>query len=205
MNPTLKAKISEKYQLQNFDIQISEGERQSLIEALEKESVFYKAFKDELLLNNIRKTTFNAENATVFTIPFKEQDKAIILKFTIIGSKYTEDNEFIVERQQDSKEVGSFKIQTKENEFFRAHLDNGIKKIEGIVKANNGKQVQFDDCYGNHGGTGFCQREPGESTSTCYKAEVDEFCSDLISCAGLLHWGVHAVILASCSCGAKMC
>lgn len=62
-----------------------------------------------------------------------------------------------------------------------------------------------DDCYGNHGGTGFCQREPGESTSVCYKAEVDEFCDDLLGCEGLLYWQVHALILASCSCSATLC
>ncbi|WAC42049.1 hypothetical protein [Pedobacter sp. SL55] len=205
LNPNLKAKIAEKYQLKNFDVQINENERLSLIEALEKQSVYYKEFQSELLLNNIRKTTFNAENATVFTIPFKGKDKALVLKFSIIGSNYVEDNEFVVERKLESKEVGFFKIQTRENEVFQAHFDNGIKKVEEVVKTSDNRQVQFDDCYGNHGGTGFCQREPGESISACYKAEVDEFCSDLLSCAGLIHWGVHAVILASCSCAAKMC
>ena len=62
------------------------------------------------------------------------------------------------------------------------------------------------DCMGNHGGTGFCQRQPGERFSSCYKAEKDEFCDSFVSCLAVdLLPPVMLLIAAACSCNATPC
>lgn len=45
-----------------------------------------------------------------------------------------------------------------------------------------------------------CQREAGETTSGCYKREVDEFCDGFIGCVALTQVSVHVLILALCTC-----
>lgn len=45
-----------------------------------------------------------------------------------------------------------------------------------------------------------CQREEGETTSACYKREVEEFCDGFIGCVALTQVSVHVLILALCTC-----
>lgn len=53
---------------------------------------------------------------------------------------------------------------------------------------------------GNSVSVGLCQREQGETTSQCYKREVDEFCDGFIGCVALTQVSVHVLILGLCTC-----
>jgi hypothetical protein len=75
------------------------------------------------------------------------------------------------------------------NEEFSTDLING--------KPTNLKGIQSDNLASR---ASLCQRQKGETTSDCYKREVDEFCDGFIGCVALTQVSVHVLILALCTC-----
>ena len=83
------------------------------------------------------------------------------------------------------------------NEKFSCLLNEGIPyEIKNLqpenILLNRNLSVRADPKL--------CQRENGETTSQCYKREVDEFCDGFIGCIALTQVSVHLLILALCSC-----
>lgn len=60
----------------------------------------------------------------------------------------------------------------KEGEAVLITVKDGLTEINDL----DPKQWNYYFTTKYHGGQGFCQRMKGESFSTCYKAEADEFC-----------------------------
>ena len=82
-------------------------------------------------------------------------------------------------------------------------ISNGHEVVTIQIKDGQ-KNVSSRSMDWDHGGTGFCQRENGESFSNCFKAESDEFCDSFISCIALATQpSVAMVIAVACSCDCK--
>jgi hypothetical protein len=88
----------------------------------------------------------------------------------------------------------------KEGEAVLITVKDGVTEITGL----DPKEWTYYFTTQFHGGSGFCQRMAGESFSTCYKAEADEFCDSFISCIAVSTQPIVAIaIAAACSCKAK--
>jgi hypothetical protein len=65
-----------------------------------------------------------------------------------------------------------------------------IDYSSGVAIATDAQDLQslgfsfISDCQGGHGGTGFSQREAGESFSSCFNQERDEFVMDFLVALG---------------------
>ena len=208
LDSKLVEKVVEKYNLKEFYEKTQEKEQILIINLLKSSSSFYKEVSSELDIQSTRKTSRNDDNIVIYSIPFKgNTERMLVLKNQIIGDVQVKIAEFLLDRTLESDEVGFIRTKTNKNEVFLTNFNSGFKEIKNINSKNDSGTIKTfsTDCAGNHGGTGFCQREPNEKISDCYKAEVDEFCSDFASCAGLLYWQVHILILGSCSCSATQC
>jgi hypothetical protein len=74
------------------------------------------------------------------------------------------------------------------NEEFTSTLVEGVPTDLQRLPGGNSVRVSL------------CQREKGETTSQCYKREVDEFCDGFIGCVALTQVSVHVLILALFTC-----
>ena len=114
----------------------------------------------------------------------KKGDKVVVLA----GKDKGKQGEITRVMPQDNKAI--VEIQ-KGSEIVTLTIDDGQKLITS--------RTAVDD----HGGNGFCQREAGESFSTCFKAETDEFCDSFISCIALATQPAVSIVIAlACSCHA---
>jgi hypothetical protein len=115
-------------------------------------------------------------------------------------------NDFLYGRKLKDKENGQIII-TNNNDATLINIVNGVQTYSPIESQSiEFKALQMKDCEGNHGGTGFCQRQAGERFSDCYKSEKDEFCDGFWSCIAVdTQPQVMLLIAAACSCGASPC
>ena len=84
-------------------------------------------------------------------------------------------------------------------------ISNGHETVT-VNLADGKKNIATRTADWDHGGTGFCQRETGESFSACFKAESDEFCDSFISCIAMATQPTVAMVIAaacSCKCNCK--
>lgn len=140
----------------------------------------YASVKEMLDLSHIE--TVTERGITIHMAPFRNNPDRIYAtseKGDVLFSRHHRgDNKAIVEIQKGS-------------EIVTLTIDDGQKLITS--------RTAVDD----HGGNGFCQREAGESFSTCFKAETDEFCDSFISCIALATQPAVSIVIAlACSCHA---
>ncbi len=98
----------------------------------------------------------------------------------------------------------------KNNEAFMVTLSEGVPPVYrdlDRIPSEKWDIIQVKDCEGRHGGTGFCQREAGETFGACHRAEVDEFTDSFIAWAyyQVNQKVVDAMIAIACGCSAVEC
>ena len=100
--------------------------------------------------------------------------------------------EMNIEIEMDTNGNGNLNVKNlTANEEFTSTLIEGnptdLQKLPGGISDDSGSG-------------GLCQRTQGETTSQCYKREVEEFCDGIIGCIALSQVSVHVLILALCTC-----
>lgn len=87
-----------------------------------------------------------------------------------------------------------------DNKNATVEMQKGSEVLRIDIK-EGGKTITSRTIAVDHGGTGFCQRESGETFSKCFKAESDEFCDSFISCIALATQPTVSIVIAiACSC-----
>lgn len=142
----------------------------------------YASVKDSLDLSHIETTT-GKEGVLIYMAKFKGNPDRIYAT--------SEKGDVLFTRHITDEKNATVEIQ-KGNEIAVINIKDGEKRISSRTA----------DLY--HGGSGFCQREAGESFSTCFKAETDEFCDSFISCIALATQPTVSIVIAiACSCNAS--
>jgi hypothetical protein len=150
----------------------------------------YERLKDSLDIEHTTSVT-GLQNVKIYMANFKNNPN----KMYAVSSKG--DEMFYVGKMKDQAN-GEIAV-LKGNEAVIISVVSGKTTITGLDK----EQWANHFALARHGGGPgeFCQREPGESFSACYKAEADEFCDSFISCIAVnTQPQVVLLIAASCSC-----
>jgi hypothetical protein len=177
------------------------------------ESYRIDLLKQSVLLN---KYITEIDKAQVTVFKFSDSGKLITIGFRqhkkLLGVWISDSNSsspVIVNEQLIDASNYSFETQSGSITFESEDQSRDISIARGIVIVNDApsktNEVLVKDCEGRHGGEGFCQREGGESFSTCYKAESDEFCDGFVGCISMISPLVQLVIASSCSCASQGC
>jgi hypothetical protein len=157
---------------------------------LAKDKPIFSQLSFNLDLSQIT-TTIGTDNVIIYMARFKNNPKKIYAVNTL-GSELLYSN-----MMKDDKN-GTIGIM-KNGEAIVIEFKDGVKAIRDI------KGDEFENKFAKeyHGGSGFCQREKGESYGACYRAESDEFCDSFISCVALATQPSVAIIIGlACSCNA---
>lgn len=202
-----------KYKTDIFNEPLSNIDKQLLNTIIMEKSNFLKTLSSQADLAKITKTRSTIDNITIYLIPFKNSaNRMLLLKGLDNNGSFVLTSEYLLDREVQNEKKGRIMITSSTKEKLLVSYNDGGKAYQNLTPQKtttsvNGKvsYKAIDDCEGNHGGVNFCQRESGESFSACYKAEVDEFCDAVVSCAALLYWQVQALIIASCNCSATLC
>jgi hypothetical protein len=137
------------------------------------------------------KTVTGSGNVLIYMARFKDNPNKIYALNTL-GSELLYSN-----MMKDDKN-GTIGI-IKNGEAIAIEFTDGARVIRDI------KMEEFENKYARNyrGGSGFCQRERGESYGACYRAESDEFCDSFISCVALATQPSVAIVIGlACSCNA---
>jgi hypothetical protein len=105
----------------------------------------------------------------------------------------SEKGDFLYSRKVIDEKNATVEI-SNGHEVVTVNIKDGLKNVTS-------RTMDWD-----HGGNNFCQRETGETFSTCFKAESDEFCDSFISCIALATQPTVAMVIAvacSCDCNCK--
>lgn len=198
--------LKKAYNFSSFDEEPSQQEKIIITEALSI-SHKYKNVLSKININSLKIYENKDENITVAIFNFENSsEKLFSLKGYFLNNKFIITNDFLFERKIEDKENGQIII-TNNNDAVIIKIDNGIQSYSTIESQSlDFMALQINDCMGNHGGTGFCQRQAGEKFSDCYKAEKDEFCDSFWSCIAVdTQPQVMLLIAAACGCGATPC
>jgi hypothetical protein len=165
--------------------------------------------------------TFSCQRQKEFRYSFEELPmfQSLQAKLNLTDIKTTSSNGilvYMVSYKNDPNRIYAASSTGKELLYAR-NMNDDRNGVIGILRGNEAIMIRFTDGkreivditpkeYGvmfakTHGGSGFCQREKGESFGACYKAESDEFCDSFVSCVALATQpGVAIVIGLACSC-----
>ncbi|MBX9783111.1 MAG: hypothetical protein K2X48_07445 [Chitinophagaceae bacterium] len=203
----LISSLKQAYGLSSFNVEPNQEQRDMIFSALTKSTGVYQKVSSKILENSIRIFENKNEGITIAMMRFEESpEKYYSVKGSFIKGVFQINSEFLFGRKVFDKNNGQI-IVTNNNEAALINIENGIQSYSqlGYNEAEY-RIIQVTDCHGNHGGTGFCQREPGESFSACYKAEKDEFCDGFWSCIAVdTQPQVMLLIAAACGCNATQC
>ncbi len=150
----------------------------------------FQKLRHQLDLSSITQIS-GADDVQIFTAQFKDDPN------TVYGINST-GNEILYTAQKSDDKNGSIGLM-KNGEGLLIEFADGKKTIRDM------NQPEFEKRFASptHGGSGFCQRERGESFGTCFRAESDEFCDSFISCIALnTQPTVLIVIGLACCCNA---
>lgn len=151
----------------------------------------FQKFKDSLDLAHLSMVQ-GEENVRIFMAKFKSNPNRIYA-VSSLG-----DEVMYAGMMQDARN-GSMAVM-KEGEAVLISVKDGVTEINDLDR----KQWSYYFTTQYHGGPGFCQRMAGESFSTCYKAESDEFCDSFISCLAVDTQPIVVIAIAvACSCKAR--
>lgn len=171
------------------DLNVSQGDSQTFL-ALADGKAMFKTLSDQLDITKVERVT-GVENVVIYMARFKADPN----KIYAVSSKH---DEMLYTSKMRDPANGEIAV-LKGNEAILISVVSGKTTITGLGKEQWTSRFAMAD---HGGGVGdFCQREPGEGFSTCFKAEVDEFCDSFISCVAV-NTQPHVVLLiaASCSC-----
>jgi hypothetical protein len=158
--------------------------------ALAKDKPLFSQLSSYIDLSGITKIT-GADNVTIYMARFKGNRKKIYAINTLAS-------ELLYCNLMTDDKNGTIGI-LKNDEAIAIEFKDGNKSIRDIK--GNEFENRFAKQY--HGGSGFCQREKGESYGACYRAESDEFCDSFISCVALATQPSVAIVIGlACSCNA---
>lgn len=133
------------------------------------------------------KTVTTRENQLIWMVQFKADTDRIYAT----SSK----GELLYERHIQDDKNGSIDL-TKNGETVRITFVDGNRTIADYANARTATDF--------HGGSGFCQREKGETFGKCFQAESEEFCDSFVSCIALTTQPAVSIIIGiACSCDAK--
>jgi len=134
--------------------------------ALAKDKQMFATLNSYLDFTKIERVT-GAQNVEIYIARFKDNPNKIYA-ISISG------NELLYSADMKDEKNGSIGLM-KNDEAIVIEFKDGNKVIRDITSG------QFQSSYVTeyHRGTGFWQRESGESFGTCYRDESDEFCDSL--------------------------
>lgn len=190
-----------------FDKTATEVEKIEIVASTKINSTYFGKLSNKINQSNIKLFTNTSENITIAIFRFLDDpNKLFGVKGYFLNGKFNFMKEILVGKKLQSVSNGEAVI-LNGHEGLIIKSVNGIDEISPINEEQGRlKIIQVDDCLGNHGGTGFCQREAGESFSSCYKAEKDEFCDGFFSCIAVdTQVPVMLLIAGACSCSASEC
>ncbi len=151
----------------------------------------FQKFKDSLDLAHVT-MVHGGENVKIYMAKFKNNPNRIYAVSSL------RDEVMYAGMMQDGTN-GRMAV-LKEGEAVLITVKDGVTEINDLDR----KQWNYYFTTQYHGGPGFCQRIPGETFSTCYKAEADEFCDSFISCIAVDTQPIVAIVIAvACSCKAE--
>lgn len=185
----------------------SQHHSRAILDAIRKSGSTFKRFEGQIMENSMKIFERKNEGVVVAMMQFDTTPEKIYgVKGTFIQGQFVPDTELLIGRKRVDQNNGQIVI-VKGQEALLVEVRNGIETISPLSEQEaKGTFLQVKDCAGNHGGTGFCQREPNESFADCYKAEKDEFCDDLFSCLAVdTQLWIMLLIAAACQCSATQC
>lgn len=151
----------------------------------------FQRFKDSLDLYHV-KMVLGIENVKIYMAKFKSNSNRIYA-VSSFGQEV-----FYAAMMQDEQN-GKMAV-LKNGSAVLISVKKGVTQISDLDR----KQWSYYFTTEYHGGPGFCQRMPGESFSTCYKAEADEFCDSFISCIAVNTQPIVVITIAiACTCKAE--
>lgn len=195
------------YGLSAFNVTPSQSQRELIFSSLSTSTGVYSKVASKIKKNSIKLFENKNEGITIAMMCFEETpEKYYSVKGYFSEGAFHITNEFLFGRKLTDKNNGQIII-TNNNDATLINIENGIQSFTQLgYNDAEYKILQVKDCHGNHGGTGFCQREPGEKFSDCYKAEKDEFCDGFWSCLAVdTQPQVMLLIAAACGCDATQC
>ena len=199
-------KLKSAYNFTTFNITATKEQHDMIhaaIASFEKYNNIYKNLNE----SSIRLFENKVDGFAVVMFQFEETpEKLFSIKGYFKFNKFIITNDYLFERKIWNKNNGKIIISNK-NEEVVINIFNGNQNIlSPVTQSSENISIQMIDCAGNHGGTGFCQRQIGEKFSDCYKAEKDEFCDGFWSCIAVdTQPQVMLLIAAACSCSATPC
>lgn len=183
---------------------------EGIVSSVKQGGVYYSSVIEKLDMSSAKVFFNEAEGKYIAFFSFQnDTTKTYSVYGYNLANKYVTEGEVLTAKEINSD--GSYtKFVVKNQEAFKAIANNNTKPIYqelNAVPTDKWEIILTTDCQGRHGGTGFCQREPGESFGACHRAEVDEFTDDFV---GWLFYKaneaiVDAMIAAACACGATQC
>ena len=203
----LISSLKKAYNLSSFDIEPTEIQASSIMSALKGTASLSQENFLKIEKSSIRLYENKSEGITIAIMQFGDSpDKLCSLKGTFSKGRFQIINEFFFARKMVDKDNGQIIITNNDDATFI----NVVGGVETYLRLNRKEAdyriFQTNDCQGRHGGTGFCQREQGESFSDCYKAEKDEFCDGFWSCIAIdTQPQVMLLVAGACSCSASQC
>lgn len=199
--------LQRAYSINAFNINPTPFQLEVIIKSLERSSSIYKKAAQSININSLRLFENKKERIVIAIFEFnKNPDKYFSIKGYMQNGLFIITNEFLFARKIENSTNGKVII-TNNNEATIITFENGLQTYSEIGHtAVEFKILQIKDCEGNHGGTGFCQRQSGERFSDCYNAEKDEFCDGFWSCLAVdTQPQVMILIAAACGCSATIC
>lgn len=183
---------------------------ESIIGNLKQKSVYYSSVLPKLDLSSAKVFLNSDEGKYVAFFSFlNDTTKTYSVYGFKSSNKYITEGEVLTAKEINSD--GSYtKYVVKNQEAFKATTNGNMKPIYqelNSVPTDKWQIILTKDCEGGHGGTGFCQREPGESFGACHRSEVDQLTDDFY---GWLAYKLHeteidVIVAVACSCSATQC
>jgi hypothetical protein len=203
----LISSLKKAYGLSNFNVEPSQSQSDQIFTALSSSTGVFQKISSKIQKNSIRLFENNNEGISIAMMRFEESpEKYYSVKGYFAKGAFHITNEFLFGRKAIDKNNGQI-ILTNNDDALVLNVKQGVQSYTQLgYKEAEYSIIQVTDCQGHHGGTGFCQREPGESFSNCYKAEKDEFCDGFWSCIAVdTQPQVMLLIAAACGCSATQC
>lgn len=199
-------KLKSAYNFSSFNIKPTKDQENLIRSAIAKFKKYNNVYT-KLNEGSIRLFENNVDGFAIVMFQFDDNlEKLYSIKGYFKLNEFLITNDYLFERMgwNDNNEKI---ILTSNNDAVVINILNGKQTISPVANQSSELiSIQMSDCDGNHGGTGFCQRQAGEKFSDCYKAEKDEFCDGIWSCIAVdTIPPVMLLIAAACSCSATPC
>ncbi len=199
--------LKSTYGITSFNSIPTKEESNKISISINENGKTFNRLKHQIDISTMKLFVNKNEGITIATMRFHSTpEKVYSVKGQFVKGRFILNTELLFGRQLVDKNNAQIRI-IKDNEAILVSVKNGIETIT----STSGEEAEYNflqvkDCNGNHGGTGTCQREPGESFATCYKAEKDEMCDGFFSCLAVdLYPPVMILIALACECQATQC